>query len=36
MDNSADGRRLTVIDAFSSSVGGQRAGRFTDVWVKQR
>jgi hypothetical protein len=32
---SANGRTLTVIDDFSSSVGGQQAGRFTEVWVKQ-
>lgn len=32
---SADGRTLTVINDFSSSVGGQRTGKSTEVWMKQ-
>jgi hypothetical protein len=33
---SADGRTLTVLNDFSASVGAQRAGKFTEVWVKQQ
>lgn len=32
---SADGRTLTVINDFSSSAGGQPAGKFTEVWVRK-
>ena len=32
---SADGRTLTVLNDFSSSVGGQQVGKYTEVWVKQ-
>ena len=32
---SADGRTLTVLDDFSSSVGDQQVGKYTEVWVKQ-
>ena len=32
---SADGRTLTVLNDFSSSVGGQTVGKSTEVWVKQ-
>jgi hypothetical protein len=32
---SADGRTLTVINDFSTSVGSQQAGKYTEVWVRQ-
>jgi hypothetical protein len=32
---SADGRTLTVLNDFSSSVGSQTVGKSTEVWVKQ-
>jgi hypothetical protein len=32
---SADGRTLTVLDDFSSSVGDPQVGKYTEVWVKQ-
>lgn len=32
---SADGRTLTVVNDFSTSVGSQTAGKSTEVWVKQ-
>ena len=31
---SADGKTLTVDDDFSASVGGQPAGKFTEIWVR--
>lgn len=33
---SADGRTLTVINDLTSSASGQPAGRFTEVWVRNR
>ena len=32
---SADGRTLTVINDYSSSVGGQPVGKYTEVWVRK-
>jgi len=32
---SPDGRTLTVLNDFSSSVGGQEAGKSTEVWVRE-
>lgn len=32
---SPDGKTLTVLDDYASSVGGQPAGKLTEVWVKQ-
>jgi hypothetical protein len=32
---SADGKTLTVLNDYSSSAGGQQAGKFTEVWLKQ-
>jgi hypothetical protein len=32
---SADGRTLTVINDFSSSVGGQQVGKSTEIWERQ-
>ena len=32
---SADGRRLTVLNDFSSSAGGQAVGKYTEVWVRK-
>lgn len=32
---SADGKTLTVLDDFTSSVGGYPAGKFTEVWDKK-
>ena len=32
---SADGRTLTVLNDFSSSVGSQTVGKSTEIWVRQ-
>jgi hypothetical protein len=32
---STDGKTLTVLNDFSSSAGGQKAGKSTEIWVKQ-
>ncbi len=32
---SPDGKTITVLSDFSSSVGGQQVGESTEVWVKQ-
>lgn len=32
---SADGRTLTVLNDYSSTAGGNAAGKFTEVWVRQ-
>jgi hypothetical protein len=32
---SADGKTLTVLNDYSSSVGGRQAGKYTEVWLKQ-
>jgi hypothetical protein len=32
---SADGKILTVLNDFSSSAGGQQAGKSTEIWVKK-
>jgi hypothetical protein len=32
---SPDGKLLTVLNDFSSPAGGQTAGKFTEIWVKQ-
>jgi hypothetical protein len=32
---SPDGKTLTVLNEYSSSAGGQQAGKVTEVWVKQ-
>jgi hypothetical protein len=32
---SADGRTLTVINDFSTNVGGNPVGKYTEVWVKK-
>ena len=32
---SPDGKTLTVINDYSSSVGGSPAGKFTEVWVRK-
>ncbi len=32
---SADGRTVTVLNEFSSSAGGNSAGKSTEVWVRQ-
>jgi hypothetical protein len=32
---SADGKVLTVINDYSSSVGGQPVGKYTETWVRK-
>ncbi len=32
---SPDGKTLTVLNDFSSSTGGQQAGKTTEIWVKK-
>lgn len=32
---SADGQTLTVVNDFSTSVGGQQAGKFTEIWLRK-
>ena len=32
---SADGKTLTVVNDFSTSVGGQQVGKFTEIWLRK-